>query len=443
MAEDLTVRRKRRRIRWWWFAIALPLLALGFWFAWITILEHRFEAGLEAIRAAHEPVDLAELNRPPMNPEDNAAPLLRRFLGWYEKHWPDDAWMDDTGFYSVDAKNRAAVRRWVQAGDAAFAWVKEAAARPGCDFGVDWGKGLDVDLPALSIMAGVGTTIQLRAQCAEGHAEHAVREIAILLDLARKMDEPTTIDYLTRLSEHEMAIRTLKAIAGLAGFDPVVTRALLEARLRAAEDPPGLRDVLLGERTVCLSLVRRWIAGEDPRSWLEPATNGGTGIYRQLNGWFIASFLRRPWACLDGLHAQEMFREGLEITALRPWEALAKGEAFRSRYALGAGSTHTTLWRNLFPKLWLERCRDLAKLRLARAGLALLAWRAEHGAWPATLEAVGKWIDPFTGEALIYEIEKGHARVSVRAPKPHGWKQEFVAGGLYEGEYPILWRLPK
>jgi len=441
-AAESSGRRSKRRIRWWWFAIALPVLALGFWFTWIAILEHRFEVGIDAIRAAHEPVDLAEFNHPPLEPGDDAAPLLRRFDRWYDEHGIDDDWLRDPEYELVDDVGREAARRWVVQSDGAFAWLRAAAAKPDWDFGLDWRKGVELEVPSVPIIPEILDTVRLRARYGDGRAKRIAGEVAILFDLARKVERPTLITCLVRWTMHEVALQTLREAAPLDDFDPVAARALLRPRLREAEDPAGLRDAIRGERVVCMSLVRRWIAGEDPWNWLEPA-KAGKGLHGRLNGWFWSSFLMRPWACLDGLHAQEMFREGLEITAMKPWEALARSKAFRGRYNLGVESIHTRLYHNLFSKAWVERCRHLAKLRLARAGLAILAWRAEHGTWPATLDKAGRWIDPFTGGDLIYKVEKDHAQVSVRVPKPENWTPELEAAECFEGDYPIFWRLPK
>ena len=55
---------------------------------------------------------------------------------------------------------------------------------------------------------------------------------------------------------------------------------------------------------------------------------------------------------------------------------------------------------------WVYR-REVADLRLTRAGLALLQYKQAHGAFPETLEALGLegLIDPFTDEPLHYRPE--------------------------------------
>ena len=55
--------------------VAIGLIANA-WFVWTT--DRRLEGQLAAIRAAGEPLTLADLARKPIPPEQNAATYLRR-----------------------------------------------------------------------------------------------------------------------------------------------------------------------------------------------------------------------------------------------------------------------------------------------------------------------------------------------------------------------------
>ena len=76
------------------------------------------------------------------------------------------------------------------------------------------------------------------------------------------------------------------------------------------------------------------------------------------------------------------------------------------------------------------------------AGIALLAWREERGDWPATLADAGEWIDPFTGDPLLYAVEDdGSARIEAQWWLPFADDAEKIEFERSIGQ-DIAWSLP-
>ena len=96
-------------------------------------------------------------------------------------------------------------------------------------------------------------------------------------------------------------------------------------------------------------------------------------------------------------------------------------------------------------------CHMAANVRITRAGLALLAYRQAHGAFPPTLETLGLagLVDPFTEKPLLYRAEgDGFVVYSVGedlndnggAPRR---RRERSDSQPTSPEYDLLWRFPR
>jgi hypothetical protein len=423
--------------RFWAILFGILLLLAVAHIGWTASLKSAFEERLEAVRASGAPIELADLNRDPVPPSLDAAPLLRRATGRLRSN-PNPA---DLAWYSlivndpVEEADLAAARQWTTRMEPVFDWLKDAAGKPSWSFGVDWTHGIETEVESIPAMQATVDYLKWRAYFAES-PEDATECATVLFDLARKLERPSAISCLVRWTVENEACDILERCArkfGIVGH--------LGGRLAAAEDPRGAIEALEGERAMCLSLVLAWARGEtSPLRMIRKAGNPHEDPGRTPADLLATSPLCRPFAYGDGSRALEMFDEALALNELEPWEALRKADGFDAQHAHGVPWIHSSLYRVLPEELAVRRCRHLATLRVTDAGLAVLDWRRERGEWPATLADVGEWVDPFTGNPLIYDMDDDGIRIEAAWWTPFADDEERIEFKRSEGE-DIAWTL--
>ena len=410
--------------RGWAVLFGLLLLIAVAHIAWTASVQSEFEARLDAIRAAGEPIDPSELNHDPVPPSLDAAPLLRRVAARLEgdPNPAESSWFELIDGEPVEESELAACREWLARTEPLFAWIEEAAAKPAWDPGVDWRDGVNASIDWIPSIQAAMNYLRWRAYFAES-PEQATECATVLFDLARKTNRASGISCLVRWVGEGLACEILERCARKFG-----TVAPLGDRLAVAEDPDAVRDALLGERAVCVTLILEWARGEtNPILVLQGVSGGFDEQGSAVLDFLATSPFCRPLAYGDGVRALAMFDDALQLHELSPWEALEQAEGLDERHNHGIPWIFSTLWRVLPARLAAERCRHLATLRVTDAGLAVLAWRNERGDWPATLADVGEWIDPFTGDPLQYTIEEdGSVRIEAQWWLPFADDEEKI-----------------
>jgi hypothetical protein len=426
-------------VRW----VVLPLLVLLAAHAgWTLTLKWQFEKRIAALRAAGEPVELGDLRRPKIPDEDNAAALWEEAHKWYEENLspgpqqhltlPEDLWDDEA---------RAEVAEWLAEGGPYVDLLARAAARPDMWQDLDWEAGLAMQVTAIPELQEAVRFLEHRVRLAERATPEVLRDLAIILDLAPKLERSCLILVLVRWIVQERAADSLRALAAKPGFDAREARALLDRRFAIVDDAIDLRKALQGERVICLSASRRWIGGE---SAVKMATDinaltgddAPSGAVDRTRVDFSGSWIVRPFAYRDALLLLDLTEKALDLVDLPSRDALPAAEALRDEYMKGLPNLFSHLWAALPIKAIPERLRHEAKMRIARVGLALLELKQTTGAWPESLDAVvplvgEEWIiDPYTGGRLQYEPG---VRLEAAVPVPEAFKD-------MPEEYEIVWR---
>ncbi len=427
----------RRLLRRWWVRwLVLPVAALLTAHAgWTLALKWEFERRIEELRAAGEPVELKDLCRPKPPDEDNAAPLWEEAHAWYQANLhipavlltarPEEEW---------DEGDREAVAEYLGGGDPYIDLLARAAAKADMWQDLKWEKGWDMEVPVIGMAWDTHAYLRHRARYAE-RAPDALRLVAIMLDLAPKLECSTVIEAFVRWTFQHTAAEMLEEAARKPGFDAAAARALLDGRLASADDPGPLTEAFRGQRVLGLSTMRRWIDGDslfriaEERSGTSPDEIDWTTADT-----ISASWLARPLAYREALLVLSLMEENLRLVDPPPREALTAAKRLDEEHRGGM------LFRNIFGGLsvaaFKNRLRHQASIRIARVGLALLALKQETGDWPESLDAVvplvgEKWVeDPYTGERLQYEPG---VRLQAAVPVPEAFKD-------MPEEYEIVWR---
>ena len=433
----------RRLLRPWWARwIVLPLLAiLAAHAGWTLVLRWRFERRLEELRASGAPVELRDLRRPPIADEDNAAALWEEANKWHEEHlkpapgqlnWSYDEWPEE---YLEE------IRAWLAKGDPYVDLLARAAAKPGMWQDLSWEAGPDMRVEAIPQTQEAVDFLRHRARFAERATPEALREVAVILDLAPKLERPLLLLMLIRRTVEHIAADSLRELAAKPGFDAREARALLDPRFLATDDPGHFREALEGDRAVGISLSRRWIAGESPFAIMEkaqmdlgldePVKTRDRALLNLVSG----SWLARPLAYRDALRLLDLAEKEIRLLDLPPREALPAAQALREEYFVGPPNVFSHLFATMPMNAFRHRLHHLARMRIARVGLALLELRQTTGTWPESLDAVvplvgEAWVeDPFTGDRLQYE-----PGVRVEAAVP-------IANEELRADDEIVWRL--
>jgi hypothetical protein len=276
--------------------------------------------------------------------------------------------------------------------------IEQATRKPACRFDVDYTLGPAV--PQTHTMP-VATLSQLAAsraivQAGDGDAPAAWQSVLTALRMTRALkDEPMLASQLIRMITTGFACAAAQRIRAVAAPDEP-TMAALDAMLAEIDDVRPFVHAMDGERL----LAGEWLFKQDDTlsEVAKPA-----GLLKHLKLPFLCF---KPAIQLD--HAMYLRALGEQARVVRePYspEALARIAPF-------AGSARfEVLWfglmisiRDTIPR----ESRMFAEVRLFRAGLALDAYRREHGAYPETLDSIGDRMpaaalqDPFTSRRLVY-----------------------------------------
>ena len=250
-----------------------------------------------------------------------------------------------------------------------------------------------------------------------GNSEQAFEDIAGALNLANSLEWDPSAEH-KRYQIREKALQVLQQVLASGEFRASTARQLL-AHLRRGRD----REALAG----ALELDARWLLTEFERicsgDWSQLVAQSllpSNARYARYKRTIYSSRLTRHWltsdqrACVDGML-------GFAEAARQPY--------YQSRPALKAivseaaqlPRTHIAA-RDLVPlfaSMQMNRARDETRLDLARIGIALEVYYAEHGAYPAELAAIEPIlgepvpVNTLNGEAFQYVLEDG--RFTVRS----------------------------
>jgi len=326
----------------------------------------------------------------------------------------------------------------------ALAIVTLGTERPSCRFDLEYEAGLNMilspvlDLRNLSRVLGAKARVEAEAGRPESAWELALTQLK-LADALRT--EPTIISQVVRISAIANTCRTLQLVCAAAPPSQQQYDSLV-ALLEGLDDVAPLVACVDAERV----LVGEWVFGqsrdelrETIRQYVFEDRDYAPGIlnwFRFKRICFKPSFLADHAAYIQLMHENARLFEGLSPA----------GEFRTLEVAVEEAGGRHILTGVLVPamrRLNHLHARMTAEVRVTRAGLALVRYRAEQGAWPERLEALGleKLDDPFAEGSLRYRPEgEGFVLYSV------GQDREDNGGvakeGKQEEDFDIVWRFP-
>jgi hypothetical protein len=395
----------RRTVKRWGIGLGIllgVLLLVNGFFSWQT--NRRFNAKIEAIRAAGYPASIADLKPKSIPAELNAAahldalaPRLDEFAKeqyrWERKTPLGKTYEDLPEGTRPNAEQLAAMRAILDNYADLEAAVAAAAACPQyastADFSLHFNEFLEKNIDSVKNIRATTRLIRWRAGVliGENRPDLAVERWLEVLRLAKLHEaEPTLMAQLVTFAVRGATIGGLHE-ALTAGSIPPELRDRLDAELARVENPSKMRDILIGERGVSVS------AGIDQTSGINPEV---PRPIVWLVGWPVKRFFTGPLA----------FYEELLPIADIPWPEFKRHFADGGKF--DRPSEHGVLADLLVPALeagFVTAHRDTAYVRSLRVFNALQRYADENGREAAALADLDlpkeATIDPFSEKPLI------------------------------------------
>jgi len=420
-----------KKFAWGLLAVAAVagLIAL---IAWIVISrqEDPFFAYLEERHAAGLPTSYAELEGEPPPDSDNGAPALDAAVKkLMQEHGPTSSWKYsafDVAFEVPDGapwpdfltaeqtteigRVVAAFGAWSQERDAALSKPRMRLP-PRAD-----PSGVPMD-EVVRVLQNASRIIGMQASAA---ADPAARLAACraLLVMGHRGGDGQVIRRLAAMSCATSGAHCLRHGIEIGAFDPSAARAACDELLRTA----FVDDVRRAMKTFAVEIIEQYRAIVEGRA----ATTSD-----RLKGWAWAEHrFDKLWASIRGKPRQLDPERGMARTIVEVCRGLdAAADADASMLTSQPASwrlAHGDVLRlcemdNVVAKVMRSARRTDAVARLARVGMAVAEFRAQHGDFPSSLDelkpafADGVPLDPFTDAPFVYEKTPTGVRVASAA----------------------------
>jgi hypothetical protein len=383
-------------------AAAVVLLAhlVTFWNLDLTVQQQmhvmRTEAGALALSVAP----------PRVTDRENAATLYQQaFEAGLSEPLPTaySQWADQAGNHpeQFNAADRDFVA-YIERRRPVLALVREAAARPSCNFSRDWGRpSFDMLLPEIQHLRAAAADLQLEAhfKAARGDLRGALENVMALWRMAQHIgEEPFLVTALVSYAVDATAKDTLEHF--LRTY-PVTSDdlAVLEQWRPLPAGPRLVRGFRM-EEAASLSMFSQ-IADAEDMGVLTGALVEGASVWPPN-----VSPLYRVFLLSDDVKTYRGFMRRFQQVAAQPYHE-AKDRF--PQIAPGSGAPMGEVTRLLLPSLvksHVAAARTDAWQRLALLAIAAHRHRLEHGEFPATLSELGDNAgllvprDPFDGQPL-------------------------------------------
>jgi len=445
----------RRLIRPWWMRwIVMPIAAIVALHAVITLAQGwRFDARISDLDAAGEPILFDEWDWSRARRKESTAPSLREADDWYEEHLQADQsdyvrriHSEFVGTSEVDAERLAPWREWLARGDPYVELLGKVAARLRTEQAPNWRAAYDLSNDP-SVYRASAFLVQ-RIVRAEHATEQQVRELSVMLHIARIFERSYRVNVQSRWEFEGHAADALEKLSKKPGFDARAARRSLDGLFSAALDPSVAKDALRGERARGVGFASWWIAGESPfqyhyqvmgipERW-RPEPDSDPPSDSLWSSWWM-----RPLAYRDAARFLDLMDAAIAAADMPPRAALSRAEELEREYGRSLPNVVSHVYAGVPRFLMSAQLRHVAQMRVARVGLAILELRQTQGGWPRTLESViplvgaEAVVDPYTDSRLQYEPG---VRLKAMVPPPEEPSPTPGLADYYAWMYQVEWQ---
>jgi hypothetical protein len=304
--------------------------------------------------------------------------------------------------------------------------ISEAVRRPRCRWPLDYNNYVTMKSPHFDVLSGTMAIAKPRviAYAAKGDAEKWTRSVLTLLRLARHYDEGSTniLSHMMGFANEGIMLRlwqnTLEGMEfredHLLELQRQVSRISLTSTLR------GIQQQRITTVTEMRSLKVNQVAGFLSDDWGAILGNHAGDWKPQLQATLILS-RPRGWQLAELAAFQNSFHDGIQAAVIDNSRALEvkhikeisrAGEYMREHPRFLSLDAVVSLSHGMSGSLVEKACRRLAYARCAEAWCAVERYRLRHGRIPQTLQYLlpdfldELPVDPINGGALRY-LRKG------------------------------------
>jgi hypothetical protein len=452
MAEQKSAEKPRRKWRVLQTLVILLVIIIAGFVVFRLVLKIKLHARLDAIRAEGYPATCAELDAWYTIPEsaENAADIFIDSLSHFDK-WEDGEkrkLLPVIGLARLPLRTeplaeetKTLVTQYLADHQQALKLLHKGAVIEHCRYPLDLSKGFA--LPFIGIRRGA-RLLKLEAilDAENGKPEQAADSITSAFGLARSLSkEPFLISQLVRIACQELAVSTLERAVNRTEFSD---EQLIElgGTLANAEDPCAMRRAFVGKRCEGLSVFKM------PSAQILQMAMVDRGSFR-LGAIPIALYKFAGLADRGAIIYIDLMSRYIEATKLPAHERVEAANAVNTKFEETSGiHVIPRIIMPAFSRVAIIDVRAAARLRTARAGLAVQRYRLAAGKLPDTLadlmptylDTVPK--DPFDGKELrykkletgfvVYSIGKdgnddgGKERPRKRTGPPASWDVTFI-----------------
>lgn len=415
-------------------SVVLLLAPAIAWTIWNARAGAELRRALAALEAKGAPMTVTQF-RPPAVPEaDNAAPLLNRaFLqmagGRTEFQPLDDpfealseVWKGSTNLFEqllTDAALAADVKAKLAAPPVAevLGLLREAAARPGCNFALKYEQGAALLLPHVSPTRNAVRLLCLNAwaEARDGDLPAAMMDLRAGLVLSRMVAEDRVlISVLIAFAGTQHVLDALPHVLAAAPAGTVTADGLDSLAGDLARMREGFKPMLVhcldGERIALGGWAFEGILNGtlDPKSDLSVTGDES----RPLLWAYVNPF--RPLFKQDYAFYVTILGEMREVAG-KPFDSAAVASIARRCEGVPRWAILSSLVMPALDSVFMKAAEMECTIDAARVGLALEKHRLANGAYPASLDELnlpgGVPADPFTAKPLIYKPTASGAQV--------------------------------
>jgi hypothetical protein len=395
MADTFKGNRHRPWGRWLLLVAATGLIALvPAYFLWTRSLERQLDDQVAALRAAGEPILLADLTAPTIPPEQNTVIHLRRAASTLSPPNPPGGgtWQQlANNDFNLPMTDEAAaqVRAAVDENSSVLDDVAQATTKPAVDWQITFtSPGISILLPDLNYQRSLAMFLKAAALDAHlrGDDAAAVTRIRHTLYQAKAVGRhPMLIGYMVAAGIGSIACNASEQIApdlriGGSGASPQQVRALIDDLLDESAMRAAFRSGLVGERVSQLDVVRCLNSGTIPYRTIAAST-GTSGA--------ILPLALKPLVLRDGLFMLQHTTGVLAASDAPDLPAFVARCPPMPPWMTGGGGFGHPVAKPMLPAFQnsgQSLYRALAERRLAATLLAIRWYEVEHGKRPATLE---------------------------------------------------------
>ena len=333
-----------------------------------------------------------EFAQAPVPDAQNAALLYRKAFerfNWNEEDW--DRWMarsDDP----LLPQDRVALKELVAKNQEALSLIHEAAALPKCNYGLDYSKGANLEIPHVNKMIEALKVLETESQVADDADLPGVAKAATRL-AESVANEPVLLSQFVRAACQLMAAnareRALNTPIGEADLQDMLS-GLEPQKLRE-----GLESTLLFE---FYSATNALLSGEKLNFLLQ----AGAPIRPPTD----------PLRDADLAHMAETYSQFSDLLG-KPYYEIRDQVRLLQKTQLENAPWYADLTRMMAPA-FEKACEQVAEteasLGAAKVGAALKLYQARNGQYPASLSDLASilpepLVDPFSGQPFLYRRE--------------------------------------